>query len=196
LIALVHWISHWPAAQLLTGHPQPWVVFLMVVGLIPWLIIPLHRLRGFAVVALVRAVVLQGVVQLGDGVVAATRFGRHWLLAHHRGRAALVGINVDSRSCCVAKQLAHAYGHRRLDWIVLLDPVESEAMACWSSIAEHVKAPHQVRLPLVMGQRLRSDGLALLLLTDKGQAFQLQAGERLLPKLQALWALSRSFGAR
>jgi len=43
-------------------------------------------------------------------------------------------------------------------------------MACWSSIAEHVKAPHQVRLPQVMGQRLRSDGLALLLLADKGQA--------------------------
>ena len=52
---------------------------MMVVGLIPWLITPLHRLRGFAVVALVRAVVLQGVVQLGDGVVAATRFGRHWV---------------------------------------------------------------------------------------------------------------------
>ena len=27
LIALVHWISHWPAAQLLTGHQQPLVVF-------------------------------------------------------------------------------------------------------------------------------------------------------------------------
>ena len=50
----------------------------MVVGLIPLLITPLHRLRGFAVVALVRAVVLQGVVQLGDGVVAAMRFGGHW----------------------------------------------------------------------------------------------------------------------
>ena len=27
LIALVQWISHWPAAKWLTGHPQPWVVF-------------------------------------------------------------------------------------------------------------------------------------------------------------------------
>ena len=114
LIALVHWISHWPAAQLLTGHPQPWVVFLMVVGLIPWLITPLRRLRGVAVVALVSAVVLHGVVQLGDGVVAATRFGRHWLMARHRGRAALVSTNADSHSCRVAKQLAHAHGHRRL----------------------------------------------------------------------------------
>ena len=48
-------------------------------GLIPWLITLLHRLRGFAVVALVRAVVLQGVVQLGDSVVVETRFGRHWV---------------------------------------------------------------------------------------------------------------------
>ena len=56
---------------------------MIVIGLIPWLITPLHRLRGFAVVALVRAVVLQavvlqGVVQMGDGVVAAMRFGGHW----------------------------------------------------------------------------------------------------------------------
>ena len=29
-----------------------------------------------------------------------------------------------------------------------------------------------------------------------GQAFQLKVGERLLPKPQALWALSRSFGSR
>ena len=35
LISLVHWISHWPAAQLLTGHPQPWVVLMMAFGLIP-----------------------------------------------------------------------------------------------------------------------------------------------------------------
>jgi competence protein ComEC len=53
----------------------------------------------------------------------------------------LVSTNADSQSCRVAKQLAHAHGHRRLDWIVLLDPVASEAMACWSSIAEHVQAP-------------------------------------------------------
>ena len=37
LIALLHWISHWPAVQLLTGHPQPWVL-LMAFGLIPWII--------------------------------------------------------------------------------------------------------------------------------------------------------------
>ena len=199
LIALVHWISQWPAAELLTGHPQPWVVLLMAFGLIPWLIASYRGLRGLAVVVLITAVVLHAVVQLGDGVVVASRFGRHWLLARHRGRAALLSTNADSRGCRVAKQLANAHGHRRLDWIVLLDPVASEAMACWNSIAEHVQAPHQGRLPLVKGQRLQSDGLVISLLTERGQAFQLQAGQqrwRLLPKRQALWAISRSVGAR
>ena len=49
------------------------------------------------------------------------------------------------------------------------------------------------------GQRLQSDGLTISLLTDRGQAFQLQAGQqrsRLLPKPQALWALSHSVRAR
>ena len=44
-------------------------------------------------------------------------------------------------------------------------------MALWSLIAEHVKAPYQVGLPLVVGQRLRSDSLALLLLTERGRIF-------------------------
>jgi competence protein ComEC len=77
--------------------------------------------------------------------------------------------------------------------------VASEAMGCWMSMAEHVQAPHQGHLPLLKGQRLRSEGLVLSLLTDKGQAFQLQAGEqrwRLLPKPQALWAAGRSSSAR
>ena len=72
-------------------------------------------------------------------------------------------------------------------------------MGCWLLMAEHVQAPHQGQLPLLKGQRLRSDGLAVSLLTDRGQAFQLQAGEqrwRLLPRPQALWALSQSFGDR
>ena len=61
------------------------------------------------------------------------------------------------------------------------------------------RLPIRDNSPLLKGQRLRSDGLVLSLLTDKGQAFQLQAGEqrwRLLPKPQALWALSHSVLAR
>ena len=61
----------------------------MVVGLIPSLITPLRGLRGVAFVALVSAVELHGVVQRRDGVVVATRFGRHWLLATPQALLAL-----------------------------------------------------------------------------------------------------------
>ena len=162
---------------------------MMAFGLIPWVISSHRGLRGFGVVTLFSAVLLHAVVQLGDGVVVASRFGRHWLLARHRGRAALVSTHADSQSCRVAKQLSYSHGHRRLDWLVLLDPVASEAMGCWILMAEHVQAPHQGQLPLVKGQRLRSDGLVLSLPTDKGQAFQLQAGEQRWRAAQATGAL-------
>jgi len=45
LIALVGWMSGWPHAQLLTGHPQPWVVLLVVLALTPWALPSLQRWR-------------------------------------------------------------------------------------------------------------------------------------------------------
>ena len=39
---------------------------------------------------------------LGGGLVAVERFGSHWLLARHRGRAALVSTHGDARSCRMA----------------------------------------------------------------------------------------------
>lgn len=50
-------------------------------------------------------------------------------------------LRADLQSCRVGKQLAHSHGHRRLDWIVLLDLVASEAMGCWTLMAVHVAAP-------------------------------------------------------
>ena len=62
LIALVSWISHWPAARLLTGHPQPWVVALLVLGLLPWLLTGWGRWRPMGQLLLtLLAVVVQGV---------------------------------------------------------------------------------------------------------------------------------------
>jgi competence protein ComEC len=74
LIALVHWISHWPAAQLLTGHPQPWVVLMMAFGLIPWVISSHAGLRGFGVVTLLSAVFSMPLCSWGMGVLVASRF--------------------------------------------------------------------------------------------------------------------------
>ena len=69
LIGLVRWISQWPAAQLLTGHPQPWVVALLAVGLIPWLLPDLAKRRRLALLPLLLAVLVQGVMQCRDELV-------------------------------------------------------------------------------------------------------------------------------
>ena len=138
------------------------------------------------------AVVVQGCVQLADGVVTVQRGRQHWLLARHQGRAALVSTSADASSCRMARRLADAHGHGRLDWVMLFDPVATEAMACWEGLGHRVVAPHQGRAGLAMGQRLLSDGLSVELLSDRGQAMLLRVGDqrwRLLPRPQALWAL-------
>ena len=195
LIALVRWISHWPGARLLTGHPQPWVVALLMLGLLPWLLPGQGRHRRLALLPMLAAVLVQGVVQLGDGLVAIEQRGRHWLLARHRGRAALISTASDAHSCRTAMRLSQAHGHERLDWLLMLDPVATDAMACWQALGRWVQAPHEGQIPLQRGQRLVSDGLELELLSARGPLMQLSIGPqrwRLLPRPQALWALQRS----
>ena len=194
LIAMVRWIRHWPAARLLTGHPQPWVVALLVIGLLPWLLPEGGRWRRMGLISVLMAVLVHGRVQLADGVVAVQRGRQHWLLARHQGRAALVSLTAGASSCRMARRLADVHGHGRLDWVLLLDPVASEVMACWQGLGHRVVAPHQGRAGLAFGQRLRSDGLSLELLADRGQPMLLRIGQlrwRLLPRPQALWALQR-----
>ena len=80
-------------------------------------------------------------MQLGDGLLAVERFGRHWLLARHRGRAALVSTHGDARSFRMAQRLAAVHGHVRLNWAMLLDPVATDVLPCWQELAHRVEAP-------------------------------------------------------
>ena len=41
----------------------------------------------------------------------------------------------DARSCRMAKKLAAVHGHARLDWVLLLDPVATDVLACWQALA-------------------------------------------------------------
>ena len=148
VITMASWISHWPGAQLLTGRPQMWVVALLVHGL----------------------------VQLGDGLVTVERFDRHWLLARHRGRAALVSTHGDARGCRMAKKLAAVHGHARLDWVMLLDPVATDVLSCWQALAHRVEAPQQSRSPLAIGQVLRSTGLSVQRLQQRSGALVMRVG--------------------
>ena len=83
-------------------------------------------------------------MQLGDGLVTVERFDRHWLLARHRGRAALVSTHGDARSCRMSKKLAAVHGHARLDWVLLLDPVATDVLACWPTA---LRLPSKAKLP-------------------------------------------------
>ena len=195
LIGLVRWISQWPAAQLLTGHPQPWVVALLAVGLIPWLLPDLAKRRRLALLPLLLAVLVQAVMQCRDELVVIQRHGDHWLLARHRGRGALISTAGNAHACRTAVRLGEAYGHQRLDWVMLLDGVATDAAACWRQLARRLQAPQQGQPPLRMGQVLLSDGLELHLLADRGQPLLLRLGDQrwhLFPKPQALWALQEA----
>ncbi len=161
LIALVHWISSWPHAQMLTGHPQPWVVLVVVLALLPWALPSLPRWRWRAFPLLLCATLVQASVQLSDELVMVRQWGRQWLLARHQGRAALISSHGDLLSCQLAQQLGHGYGHPRLDWVVVMDPVASDHSRCWTELAHTVKAEHQGQPPLLPGQRLQSPGLML-----------------------------------
>ena len=194
LIALVQSISVWPAARLLTGYPHPVVVLLMALGFLPWLLGMKAALKSAACLPLLAALMFHFGGFLADGVTAARQGQRRWLLARHQGRAALLSMGSDPRSCRVAQQLATVHGMWRLDWIMLMEPVPPDALPCWKTLAGYLQAPDQGRFPLAMGQMLISDGLSLELLSERGVPMLLRVGSqrwRLLPRQQSLQEFQR-----
>jgi len=183
LIAVVMGISAWPWAELLTGRPQPWLVLVLIVALLPWWLPLQHRWRWRFSPLLLAAVLIHGALQLQDAVVRVEQWGRQWVLLRHRGRAALISSGGDGLSCHGARQLQRGYGHARLDWVVVLDPVATNQMDCWTELAHKVQAEQQGLSALVWGQRVESPGL-LVQPSDRlgrrysgragGQAFQLR----------------------
>ena len=179
LIALVRWMSGWPHAQLLTGHAQPWMVVLVVLALLPWALPSLQRWRWRAFPLLLLATLVQAAVQLSDDVVLVQQWGRQWLLARHQGRAALMSSHGDLLSCRLAQQLGQGYGHRRLDWVVVMDPVATDHIDCWTTLAQTVRAEHQGQPPLLPGQRLQSPGLMLRPLQGQERRWQLRVNAQI-----------------
>ncbi|QNI85802.1 competence protein ComEC [Synechococcus sp. PROS-7-1] len=178
LIAVVHWISGWPWAQLLTGRPQPLVVLAFALALIPWWLPALRRWRCHAIPLALLAVVVQGWVQFSDDLIRVEQWGRQWLVLRHRGRAALLSSHGDGLSCHVARQLGEGLGHSRFDWVAVMDPVAMDQSKCWSPLAHTVVAEHQGQLPLRSGQTLTSAGLGLRVTGARGRHLQVQVGQR------------------
>ena len=116
-------------AMLLNGCNRPWGRG-GAVSWLPWLLGAGPCRRCWSLIPLASALLVHGLVQFGDGLVTVERFDRHWLLGRHRGRAALVSTHGDARSCRMAKKLAAVHGNARLDWVLLLDPVATNVLAC------------------------------------------------------------------
>ena len=56
------------------------------------------------------------------------------------------------RSCRMAKRLAAVHVHARLDWVMLLDPVATDVLACWHALAHRVEAPQQGQAPIAIAR--------------------------------------------
>ena len=179
LIAVVTVIRQWPLAEVLTGRPQPWLVMVLILALLPWwLPLPCSWRRRCAPLMLL-VVMTHSAVHLKDAVVRVEQWGRQWVLLRHRGRAALISSGGDGLSCHGARQLQRGYGHARLDWVVVLDPVATDQMACWSELAHKVQAEQQGRSALTWGQRMVSPGLLFQPSDPRGRLYSLKAGHLL-----------------
>ncbi len=179
LIAVVMGISQWPLAEVLIGRPQPWLVLMAILALMPWWLPLQGSWRWRLAPLLFLVVMIHSAVQLQDAVVRVEQWGRQWVLLRHRGRAALISSDGDGLSCHGARQLQRWYGHARLDWVVVLDPVATDQMACWTELAHTVQAEQQGQPALTFGQRVMSPGLMLKPSDHRARHFTLQTGRRL-----------------
>ncbi|WP_413442931.1 ComEC/Rec2 family competence protein [Synechococcus sp. MIT S1220] len=202
LIGLANLISSLPAAQILTGHPHPLVALLFLIALLPWVLPQARRWRFLLLPCAMVSVGFHTSDQFSDELVAGHRYGRHWLLARHNGRGAMVSSHGDERSCLVARRLSHVHGHRHLDWVYVLNRIPHNASDCWRQLAPSLHSNQSGIRRVHPGQTLLSPGLSLALPSDKNGAMELRAGNQrllLLPSIQTLWNLQdqkRDFSSR
>jgi len=188
LLALVTLLSALPLAQVQLGRCPPPLVAVLAVGLLPWLVPRWWHRRAWGALLVGAAMGSHLLLLRGDHLLALREGPRQWLLARHGGRGALISRRGDPLSCSRARQLVHAHGLQRLDWVLLLDPVPPDQPACWGALAHTLLNSQDGRPPLLAGQRLQSPGLVVQALADASQALLLQVGEQrwgLLPDRQA-----------
>lgn len=188
LIASAHLISGLPFAELLTGRTHRWIVLPLLFGLWPWCLPSSPRWRACSTVVLLSCALAHVWLQSLDQLILVQHHGRHWLLALHQGRAALLSSHGDQRSCRLAHRLSRAYGYGRLDWVMLMDPLPVETFSCWDQLSAFVQAKHHGQAPLQKGQILFSPGLELRIIEPVGRALELSVGQRrvsLFPSAQS-----------
>lgn len=197
LLAITDRFAALPLAQWQLGRPLPWLVMLVTLGLLPWLLPlgwrgPAHLApRRWGVVLLLVASVLHGCLLLQDQLLLVHQGGGDLLVARYRGHGALISTSADRRFCRQAGELALGLGLQRYDWVVVLDPVASEAPQCWQELTPTWMAMVDGLPVLQPGQRLESEGLTLQVQAASPPLHELLIGGRpwvLLPDRQSYWA--------
>jgi competence protein ComEC len=191
LVWLVKVLAALPLAQWQLGRLSPLLALLLALALAPWLLPQGRRWRWAGLGLLALVALLQWQLLRADQLLWVQDGGRHWLLARHGGRGALISGQADGFSCSRAAQLAQGLGIPRYDWVLLLDPVPSEQPACWRQLTPTLVAPQTGLQVLQPGQRLLSPGLSVEALASDSQALLLTAGRLrwgLLPDRQAWWS--------
>ena len=200
LLLLVKIAAQLPLALLFTGRITPLLVLVFSFGLLPWLL-PLHRWRFYGLMAMVVACIWQLYGLLQDQLLLVHQASGSLLIARHQARAALITTDASGYSCLRAKRLQQGLGIARLDWLVLLDPVASDAISCWKQLSGLVQTMPQ--------GLVRSDGLSFQSMPDSPGAGILQLGlkrwgifpqpiinsDAVPPQLDGIW-LGRSPNAR
>ena len=185
LMGLVKGLAALPLAQLPVGLLSPWLLGLLLGGVVLW-----GRSRALAAALLLAGFGMRWLEVQRDQLVLVHQGERQWLLSRHQGRGGLVSLRADPISCGKARQLATGLGIHRYDWILLLDPVPAPQPQCWHALSSSVVDQSD----LTLGRRLQSPGLAVETLASDSRGLSLQVGQArwlLLPDRQAWWAWRR-----
>jgi competence protein ComEC len=137
LLLLVQGAASLPLAQLALGQPPVLLVLLFSLGLMPWLLACSGALRPWGLLLVVLSCAWQVQRLWADEVVELKAGRSSLLLLRHRGRGALVSSHAAPSSCHRAQRLRQALGLPRLDWVVLLDPVQPADPGCWQQLSSH-----------------------------------------------------------
>lgn len=193
---MVHGAASLPLAEVPLGQPVLAAAFLLVAACLWWLTPrpagaasrPWRR-PWLAPTLLVLALVLQLQMRFSDeirqlswsqrrGATAEKRSTTPapFLVARHRGRAALISATARQPFCRRARKELHRLGLDGFDWILVTYRMSEEQRRCWAPLSQQLVRGHDGRL--VPGVRLESPGLALVPLSHEAHAYGVMAGRR------------------
>jgi len=169
LLLLVQFTAQLPLALIFTGRVSAWLALIFSAGLSAWLL-PLKRWRPLGLLVMISASAYQLFCLFQDQLLLVHQASGSLLMARYKGRAALISTDASEFSCRRAGRLQQGLGIARLDWLVLLDPIATDAQTCWRQLSGLVQV-----LPQGV---VRSEGLSFKSLPESPGAGLLQLGDR------------------